>query len=237
MESSTQFNLETGIKTWRSEVKGQGALNSNDLDELENHLRESIEDLESEQLSLEEAFFVARRRIGKPSELGSEFQKVNPGRLWSTRICWMLVGYLSFTLVGSLASLFSKFVVLSSFAMGLQSGVGSLSGILILVVTWLLFIRFLAKRCTSTEARGALPLSDVLNRRPVVLATSIGMLYLLLHVLGLIITAYFSRTLMGNYSKDIANLFLIQSLLVPGMTCLLLAGTTLAIQKLRRVSS
>jgi hypothetical protein len=101
MESSTQFNLEKDIQKWRSDLKGQGSLDSNDLDELENHLRESVEDLESEQLSLEEAFIVAKRRIGKPSDLRAEFQKVNPGRLWSTRVCWMLVGYLSFTLIGT----------------------------------------------------------------------------------------------------------------------------------------
>ena len=101
MESSTQLNLEAGIKAWRTDLQGQGSLGSGELEELENHFRESIEDLESDQLSLEEAFIVAKRRIGNPSDLRAEFQKVNPGRLWSTRVCWMLVGYLSFTLIGT----------------------------------------------------------------------------------------------------------------------------------------
>ena len=237
MESSNQFSLETGIKTWRSDLRNQGSLDSNDLDELENHLRESIEDLQSEELSLDEAFIVAKRRIGKPSDLRAEFQKVNPGRLWSTRVCWMLVGYLSFTIVGSLASLFSKLAVFSSFAMGLQSAVASVSGIAILIVTWLIFLRFLAKRCTSTEPKGALPLSGALNRHPFAAATSIGMLYLALYVLGQVITVYFTRTLMGDPSKEIANLFMIQALLSPGMTCLLLVGTILGIQKLRIAGS
>lgn len=237
MESSTQFNLEAGIKTWRSDLKGQGSLDSNDLDELENHFRESIEDLESDQLTLEEAFIVAKRRIGRPSDIRAEFQKVNPGRLWSTRVCWMLVGYLSFTLIGNIASLLSKFTVLTSITMGIQSNLANLSGISILAITWILFIGFLAKRCHSIQARGPLPFSEFLSRRPIISALSITMLYLVTHVLSQVTTTYFARTLMGTAGKAVSDFLLTQAFSSLGITCVLLIGSTLAVHKLRRLSN
>jgi hypothetical protein len=237
MESSTQFNLEKDIKTWRSDLKGQGSLDSNDLDELENHLRESIEHLAIGTLSMEEAYIVAKRRMGEPADLRVEFQKVNPGRLWSTRVCWMLVGYLSFTLIGTFAALFSKLTALVSVFAGIQSGIANFSGILILVATWTLFVHFLRKRCQSNGGVQPFPFLDFFTRHPTASALITTMVYLTTYVLGQATTNYFAQNLPGSRGEEISNYLLTQLFSTLGVTCLLLAGATLAIHGLRRLSS
>jgi hypothetical protein len=121
--------------------------------------------------------------------------------------------------------------------MGLQTGVTSLLGVSMLIVTWLFFIRFLTKRCSATGAKGPLPFSDLLNRRPIISSAAIALLFPLMHVFDQVATAYFSRTLIRDGGQAVNDIFMTQAISSLGMTCLLLAGATLAIQKLRKVSS
>ena len=58
------FNLNEKIIKWRSNLAQSETLAVSDLDELENHLREEIEQLTTLKLSDEEAFLVASHRLG-----------------------------------------------------------------------------------------------------------------------------------------------------------------------------
>ncbi|PKQ22625.1 MAG: hypothetical protein CVT65_12440, partial [Actinobacteria bacterium HGW-Actinobacteria-5] len=58
------------------------ALAAADLDELESHLRDQIDDLESVGLSGDEAFLIAVRRLGRTDELSREFAREHSDRLW-----------------------------------------------------------------------------------------------------------------------------------------------------------
>jgi hypothetical protein len=40
-------------------------------------------------LNEEEAFWLARRRVGKPQQLAEEFGKVDPAKIWRERVFWM----------------------------------------------------------------------------------------------------------------------------------------------------
>jgi len=74
------FNLEKAIATWRHSLKHNRSFLSEDLDELENHLRDHIDALISQNVSSQEAFEKAVNRLGSHAELASEYKKVRFGR-------------------------------------------------------------------------------------------------------------------------------------------------------------
>ena len=75
-------HLETRIGEWRAAVLRSRAIDEADADELEEHLREQITDLESTGLSGEEAFLIAVGRLGKVDSVTAEFAREHSDRLW-----------------------------------------------------------------------------------------------------------------------------------------------------------
>ncbi len=70
------------LAQWRHYLASDPALAAADLDELESHLRDQIDDLESVGLSGDEAFLIAVRRLGRTDELSREFAREHSDRLW-----------------------------------------------------------------------------------------------------------------------------------------------------------
>ena len=104
MENQTRFNLNAAIENWRDELAAQPNLASDDRRELEAHLRDAVMELRQRGLNEEESFWLARRRVGQPQQLGEEFVKVDPAKVWRERVFWMLLAiFLSGTL-GNLAN-------------------------------------------------------------------------------------------------------------------------------------
>lgn len=107
------FQLEPSVEAWKASMSAGQALSGNQVAELETHLRDAMETLrESSDLTDEEAFLIATRRLGKPQELASEYGKVHQGQVWQQRVIWMLFGYL-------VVSLFLKFVAVDQATAGL----------------------------------------------------------------------------------------------------------------------
>jgi len=76
------FDLESQIRKWRQHVLSTGSLGTQDVDELESHLRDSIDDLVGRGVTVEEAFIIAVHRMGDAEELHHEFAKVPTERVW-----------------------------------------------------------------------------------------------------------------------------------------------------------
>ena len=76
------FELESQIRKWRGHMRSSGSLGEQDLEELESHLRDSIDDLTSRGVTTEEAFLVSVRRMGDTEALGNEFAKITTESLW-----------------------------------------------------------------------------------------------------------------------------------------------------------
>jgi hypothetical protein len=76
------FELESQIRKWRGHLRSSGSLNEQDLEELESHLRDSIDDLASSGITTEEAFLVSIRRMGDTDALGDEFAKITTESVW-----------------------------------------------------------------------------------------------------------------------------------------------------------
>ena len=57
-------------------------VNGHDVDELEDHLRHQIAELNAAGLAADEAFLVAVKRMGDLDDLSREFAREHSGRLW-----------------------------------------------------------------------------------------------------------------------------------------------------------
>jgi len=74
---ATTFNLENQISLWKSQLSKSGQFNKDNIEELESHLYDEIEQLQQYNLNDEEAYFVAQKRLGNIKDLKQEYGKVN----------------------------------------------------------------------------------------------------------------------------------------------------------------
>ncbi len=74
--------LEEQIDQWRSYLRHRQAIQSTDVAELEDHLREQVAVLVDAGLSTDEAFLVAVKRMGDLDALSREFAREHSERLW-----------------------------------------------------------------------------------------------------------------------------------------------------------
>ena len=75
-------SVETQIAEWRAHVAKAPAVNGHDVAELEDHLRNQIDELSAAGLTADEAFLVAVKRMGELDVVSREFARVHSGRLW-----------------------------------------------------------------------------------------------------------------------------------------------------------
>ena len=76
------LRTEEQIGQWRNYLRRRQAIRTNDVDELEDHLREQVASLGEAGLSDDEAFLVAVKRMGDFDTLSREFAREHSGRLW-----------------------------------------------------------------------------------------------------------------------------------------------------------
>jgi hypothetical protein len=96
METQTRFDLNATMEYWRQELASHPELAPEVRRELETHLRDTVAELQRRGLNDEESFWLARRRVGQPKQLGEEFVKADPAKVWRERVFWMAI-----SLVGS----------------------------------------------------------------------------------------------------------------------------------------
>ncbi len=82
MPEVPEAELEAQIGQWRGYVRRHRAISSNDVDELEHHLRDQVTDLRESGLAQDEAFLVAVKRMGRLDEVSREFAREHSDRLW-----------------------------------------------------------------------------------------------------------------------------------------------------------
>src|SRR5687767_11023679 len=75
-------SVESQIAEWRAYVAGAPGVNGHDVNELEDHLRHQIAELNAAGLTADEAFLVAVKRMGDVDSLSREFAREHSGRLW-----------------------------------------------------------------------------------------------------------------------------------------------------------
>ena len=80
------MSVESQIAEWRAYVENAPGVNGHDVDELEDHLRHQIGELNAVGLTADEAFLVAVKRMGDLDNLSREFAREHSGRLWKQLI-------------------------------------------------------------------------------------------------------------------------------------------------------
>src|SRR5687768_11489937 len=75
-------SVESQIAEWRAYVAETPGVNGRDVDELEDHLRHQIAELNAAGLTADEAFLVAVKRMGDLDSLSREFAREHSDRLW-----------------------------------------------------------------------------------------------------------------------------------------------------------
>jgi hypothetical protein len=94
METENDFDLSNAIALWRQALLAEAEILPEEIRELESHLRSSIDGWKKLGLREDEAFWVARRRLGPGEKIAIEFAKANPYRLWQNRLHWLTAGVL-----------------------------------------------------------------------------------------------------------------------------------------------
>jgi hypothetical protein len=77
-----QDELEAQFAQWRQFVQRRQELQESDAEELEDHLRGSVDELIAIGLRADEAFLVAVKRMGSLDDLSREFAREHSERLW-----------------------------------------------------------------------------------------------------------------------------------------------------------
>jgi hypothetical protein len=75
-------SVESQIAEWRAYVSNAPGVNGTDVDELEDHLRHQIAELNAAGLTADEGFLIAVKRLGDVDGLSREFAREHSGRLW-----------------------------------------------------------------------------------------------------------------------------------------------------------
>ena len=75
-------SVESQIAEWRAYVEDAPGVNGRDVDELEDHLRHQIAELNAAGLTADEGFLIAVKRLGDVDGLSREFAREHSGRLW-----------------------------------------------------------------------------------------------------------------------------------------------------------
>lgn len=77
-----QDELEDQFAQWRHYAQRRPELRQSDAEELEDHLRRSVDELIAAGLHADEAFLVAVKRMGSLDDLSREFAREHSERLW-----------------------------------------------------------------------------------------------------------------------------------------------------------
>jgi len=139
------FDLNEQIIKWRSNFAQSETLAGSDIDELESHLCEEIDQLTGLKLSDEEAFLVATHRLGSTDSLATEYEKINRSSIFRRRLSLMITGILAYLLATHFATAVSKDCVLFAANSGI-TGYHSLGfigfGLQILILTTTFFLGY-----------------------------------------------------------------------------------------------
>jgi hypothetical protein len=137
-------NLEQSIADWRKALSAARDLGPDTLDELETHLRETIEQLVRSGMNEAEAFQRAVTQLGPPEEVASEFRKLSAFTWLPVRVMTAIAGAGVLILPAWLFSAFRHrhwdlLLAAHVFAVALGYSLGLLLGVL--------GICFVAQRC------------------------------------------------------------------------------------------
>ncbi|HTB82688.1 MAG TPA: hypothetical protein VK742_03460 [Candidatus Sulfotelmatobacter sp.] len=176
METTTPFDLNHAIQQWRNDLAQSSAFRGENLDELETHLRDSVVALQARDLSAEEAFYVAARRVGTGAVLIKEFGKVNAVNVWVERCLWALIVMQLWNVISHAGIVLVTFLAQGTNVFNRGGGMASLyelTTIVAVAVAPTLITVFVMWKLFKSPDSGIGVLLNWLSGQPVVLAASL----------------------------------------------------------------
>jgi len=82
MATAIPFDLNAAFNNWREKLQQSPYLRTENVEELEAHLRDSVTLLQSKGLAADEAFLIGTRRVGPAEALEGQFAAENGGTGW-----------------------------------------------------------------------------------------------------------------------------------------------------------
>lgn len=116
------FDLNEAISNWKLSFGQNGKCGTEDVLELEVHLREQVGILVRSGLSEREAFLVGISRLGAPEEISDEYAKADPAQFWRHRCLWMAVGVLCWWSLALLKEVFLAIAAVVALSLGVRNG-------------------------------------------------------------------------------------------------------------------
>lgn len=139
------FDLKKEITKWRMRLSEKQTCDKSDLDELESHLEDEIDQLKLKGLSEQEAFFVAAHRLGDTDELACEFAKVNRSLVLRKKLFYAGCGIFAYIAATYTAKVILQLSIYFAVTLGLQGiTAGTFGSVLSLILIGLIIVLFYA---------------------------------------------------------------------------------------------
>ena len=152
MGNKAMFDLENAIRDWNIALQNTESVSRDDLLELEEHLRQTVDDLTGKGLTQQEAFGVAMSRLGSSASLGDEFSKVNGHSVWQSRISWMLFGYVGVSALANAINGISRATGTVSSLAGLSGASSAVVATVFSLACWAIFMALLYRLSNQSGA-------------------------------------------------------------------------------------
>ena len=221
------FDLNEEIAKWRTALAESEKCSKPDIDELETHLRDEIEQLTAAKLSQEESFLLARRRLGDAGSLENEFAKVNGGYILKRRLVWMVAGGLVYVLARSLGGAAGNASVLFAVLAGSRASVAGAIGVFAAALSFSVVLLLVYLVCERWRGISRFDRLACGLRGKIVLLGLVLLVVLMVGSIVLLSSFVMDRTMPANEIGRIAEIFayarLIVSLLLPVALVALLA--------------
>lgn len=145
METGNSTSLEDRIKIWRSELSGK--LSPDEIDELQSHLEDDLNDLLGKGLSEGDAWLLAGHRIGSAETIKKEFQKVKDDKTPAINhlFYWGMLLFLSYGIIALATEIFRNMS---------DIGVPRVSRVILLLILLGLVYAFINNRRIVTKQHG-----------------------------------------------------------------------------------
>jgi hypothetical protein len=225
MGEKNMFDLKKEIAKWRMTLSKKQTCDKSDLDELESHLEDEIDQLKLKGLSEQEAFLVAAHRLGNTDELADEFAKVNESLILRKKLFYAGCGIFACFAAIYAADAVLKISLLLAVALGLRGyTAGTFGSVFALILLGLIMVLlYVVAKKNDFKGKWFSKTADSLKGK-VILLTTVLALMIALSAVGIIFPSVVARTVGVNEYAQI-----IKSTLFVKQFCWLIAPVLLMI--------
>lgn len=147
------FELDAAIVDWKRSLRSDAEITQSQVEELETHVRDSIEGYTAKGLTDQEAFLVATQMLGDGLALKHEFREVHGSSTLNMSVYWILVGFIGGKAVETAIGGLSRGLTATAARSGVSATLTGLVGVITLVLCWAAVLSLLGRRSSLGNSR------------------------------------------------------------------------------------